>query len=166
MVVALTYLHIAILFIASTVFVAAAVNDVLSYRIPNYLCALLLALFPIYVATAPYPVDWIENIPVGLAVLAGGFLIFLKGFMGAGDIKLLAVASLWAGPQWIGSLLFVMAIVGGVEALVMVVALRLNLPKDRGCSSLVKAQIPYGFAIAAGGISVLGLMSLRVLLPG
>jgi len=162
--VALTSFHVAIIFIAGILFVAAAVNDALSYRIPNALCGLLFILFPIYVVTSPRSVDWRQNILVGGIVLTIGFAAFLGRLMGAGDIKLLSVASLWAGTHSIAILLIVTAFAGGVESLA-VAALRAALRKTRGRARPSKVQIPYGVAIATGGLAMLGSIVHPILLP-
>jgi prepilin peptidase CpaA len=164
MVVALTFFHVAIIFIAAAIFVAAAVNDVLSYRIPNYLCGLLFLLFPLYVATSPVSLDWHRNIVVAGLVLMVGFAAFSGGLMGAGDIKLLSVASLWAGPHLIAILLIVTAFAGGIESLA-VAALRAVLHKTIRSAHSSKVQIPYGVAIATGSLAILGLIIHPILLP-
>jgi prepilin peptidase CpaA len=159
---ALTSFHVVILFGAAIVFIAAAISDVRSYRIPNYLCALLLILFPAYAATAPYTIDWRQNIVVFGLVSVFGFAAFSGRWMGAGDVKLLSAASLWAGPHLIPALLVITAFVGGLESLAAVFALYLKRPKAEG---LMKAPIPYGLAIAVGGIATLGMMAQPLLLP-
>jgi prepilin peptidase CpaA len=160
----ITSFHLAILFIAAVVFIAAAVSDVRSYRIPNYYCGLLLLLFPVFAVTSPYPVDWIRNIAVFGIVSAIGFAAFSAHLMGAGDIKLLSVAGLWAGPHSLAVLLLVTAFVGGIESIVAAIALGLKLPKNDRMPRALKAQIPYGVAIATGGVAVLGLMARPILL--
>ena len=159
-----TVLHLATLFVAAALFAAAALSDVRSYRIPNHLCAALLLLFPVFAATAPYAVAWHQNIFVFSLVSAAGFAAFWRGLVGAGDVKLLSVASLWAGPQWIAVLLAVMALAGGVESFVVGVAAFLKRSKN-GCTlSFKKIKIPYGVAIATGGVTMLGLMAHPILL--
>jgi prepilin peptidase CpaA len=163
---ALTALHVAIIFIAAAIFVGAAVNDAYTYRIPNYLCALLLAMFPLFVATAPHSIDWQQNTAVfGLAIVAG-FALFLGKMTGAGDVKLLAVAALWAGPHLIAVLLIVTAFVGGLESMVMAAAVYLRHRRANKKPRLIQIQIPYGIAIATGGLTMLGIMAQPILLPG
>ncbi|MGL1199326.1 hypothetical protein ACSTK3_23440, partial [Vibrio parahaemolyticus] len=54
-------LHIAILFAAAMLLLAAAYNDAHKYKIPNLVCAALLVLFPLAVLTAPRTVEWDQN---------------------------------------------------------------------------------------------------------
>ncbi len=156
MITTLMFLHVAIVFFTAAVFVAAAVSDAHSFRIPNLYCFCILALYPLFVLTAPEPVEWEKNVLVFLGVLAIGAAAFWGKLMGAGDVKLLSVASLWAGLDMIAILLLVTAFVGGIEALVMM-AMRLRLPKTNGMR-LIKTEVPYGVAIAAGGVVTLGLI--------
>lgn len=164
MIAALTSFHLAVLFIASTFLVAAAVSDAVFFRIPNQLCFLLVLLFPVFVATAPRSVLWKENVVVSVIVFGIGFLAFLRGMVGAGDVKLLSAASLWAGPEVVAALFLVMAVVGGVQALVTVLALRYKTLKSEEGGFSLKTQIPYGVAIAAGGVVALWLLARPVLM--
>ena len=184
MALALTAFHVAIIVIAAAIFIAAAVNDVWSYRIPNYMCGLLLALFPFFVVTAPRAIDWHQNLAVFALVAASGFAMFLGNLAGAGDVKLLAVASLWAGPHLIAVLLVVTAIAGGLVSVVMAIAahMRNRMTADEngaggengrekegeeeGKAFFARIPIPYGVAIAVGGLAMLGMMARPILLPG
>jgi prepilin peptidase CpaA len=159
------FIPLFIVLIAAIIFVAAAVNDAQSYRIPNCLCVLLFLLFPAYALTSQYAVDWRQNVLVFVLVSLVGFAAFLGNFMGAGDIKLLSAASFWAGPHFIAVLLIVTAFAGGIEALVMMIALHRTLPKTNKIRRLAKAQIPYGIAIATGGLTMLWLIAPPILLP-
>lgn len=150
----LTAIHIATLLCAAAVFVAIAVSDVRSYRIPNVLCGALLALFPVFVLSAPQALHWQHNVIVFCFMSIAGVALFSAKLVGAGDIKLLAVASLWAGVALIPKLLLITAIAGGVESLVMVwIAMRTRQGEDAG--GWRKIKIPYGVAISAGGLAVL-----------
>jgi prepilin peptidase CpaA len=166
MALALTAFHVAIIVIAATIFVAAAVHDACSYRIPNYMCGLLLGMFPFYVVTSPYPIDWKQNLMIFGLVAISGFAMFLGKLVGAGDIKLLAVASLWAGPHLIAVLLVVTAIAGGCVSIGMALLVHCRQSKTDDKPQLTKVPIPYGVAIAAGGLTMLGMMAQPILLPG
>lgn len=159
-----TVLHLATLFVAAALFAAAAISDVRSYRIPNTLGAALVLLFPVFAATSPHPVAWPQNIAIFAVVSAVGFAAFWRGLVGAGDVKLLSAASLWAGPHFLAVLLFVMALAGGVESFVAAVAVFLKRSKNGGALAFRKVQIPYGVAIATGGVTMLGLMARPILL--
>ncbi len=152
--------HKGVLALAAALMIAAAYVDARCYRIPNLVSLVLLALFPAYVYTAPQEVVWGQHLAVFGFVLAAGFFLYAKKFIGAGDVKLLAVISLWAGPEFIGMLLVVTTVAGGLLA-VMTATLayfrHLQAKSDKKFS-VGKAPIPYGVAIAMGGLCTLMLM--------
>jgi prepilin peptidase CpaA len=165
MALAFTSFHVALLVIAASIFVAAAVSDACVYRIPNYMSALLLGLFPVFVITAPHIVNWHQHIMVFSLVALSGFAMFLSNLVGAGDIKLLSVASLWAGPHFIAVLLVVTAVTGGVVSIVMAILTHLRNRHKTDTQHLTKVPIPYGIAIASGGLATLAMMAQPILMP-
>lgn len=140
---------------------AAAASDVVSYKIPNAIVLAIVLLYPIFVLVTPGEVDW----PMGLAVFAGaiavGMVLSAIGKFGAGDAKLLAAVLLWAGPALSPLTVFIIAIVGGVIALVMMTPARFvvagafsSLGSQTLSNAFLAKTMPYGVAIAAGGLFV------------
>lgn len=162
----MTSLHVAVIFLAAILLIAAALNDAHKYKIPNIICAALLILFPIYVATAPRSIEWDQHLMVFGLMLISGFAMFLGNLAGAGDIKLMAVTGLWAGPHLIAVFLIMTAIAGGIVALTMAVLTYIRNNTRKQAVTLSKVPIPYGVAIAVGGLSTLYLLSQPLLLPG
>lgn len=80
------------------------------------------------------------------AVLAG---LFAMRAMGGGDVKLLTALALWIEPDWFLKLLIMMALLGGVLTIVMGVWHIMRRQRD-------KLAIPYGVAISAAGLWVIG----------
>ena len=85
---------------------------------------------------------------LGALVCAGPLLLaMLRGWMGAGDVKLMAIAGMVSGAAagWPFSLtvLLCVALAGGAQALAWILAARLR-GRERPRS------VPYGVAIAAG----------------
>lgn len=80
------------------------------------------------------------------AVLAG---LFAMRAMGGGDVKLLTALALWIEPDWFLKLLIMMALLGGVLTIVMGVWHIMRRQRDR-------LAIPYGVAISAAGLWVIG----------
>lgn len=164
--------HLSFLIAAAALMVAAAVNDARAFKIPNWIWLGLLILFPLYVLSASDEVMWVYHLGVFALVLAVGFALFAGHFAGAGDVKLLAAASLWAGPNFIGVLLVVTGLAGGVLALGYALnawirqRLQPSAATDGGDGSLMQAlskvPIPYGIAIAVGGIASFVMMVLPV----
>ncbi len=139
----------------------AAGSDLLRLRIPNWVVVTIAALYPIYVLSAAQPVAWQGALVVAGLVFAIGFALYSFRLLGGGDVKLLAAVALWAGPVQITSFMISTAIIGGLLAVVVTTPLRLLLPYmaaatrvDADVRQLVKLQIPYGVAIAAGGLIV------------
>jgi prepilin peptidase CpaA len=73
---------------------------------------------------------------------------FYAGMMGGGDVKLAAALSLWFSPASTLKFLVIMSVAGGFLTLILLVAHR-----ARGKEG--KPKIPYGVAIAVGGLAIL-----------
>jgi prepilin peptidase CpaA len=170
MLLTMTAFHIALLAGTAALLVAAAVNDALQYRIPNRICSAMLGFFPLFVLTAPYSIDWKQHVVVFFIILAAGFAMFMGHLAGAGDIKLLAVTGLWAGPHHLAVFLAGTAVAGGIVALGMALwTYTLNRSakfRRQPAVAVAKVPIPYGMAIAAGGLNILFRLSKPILFPG
>ena len=167
MALALTAFHIALIVIAAGLFVGAAVSDALSYRVPTYMCVLLLLLFPLFVGTAPHAFDWHQHLAVFGLVALSGYAMFLGNLASSGDVKLLSVAGLWAGPHLIAVLVIVTAIAAGFVSILMAILAHRRAPSiEEESVTLVKPPIPYGVAIAIGGLATLAMIAQPILLPG
>jgi prepilin peptidase CpaA len=143
----------------------AAFEDLRRLVIPNGLIFGLCLLWPIYVATAPMPSPAAAGGAAlcASAVLATGALLFARGLLGGGDVKLLAAATLWAGPGATPALLVLTGLLGGVLCLVLLTPLgalvaaawpRLRDPDGAALSGTGPAVVPYGVAIAAAALIV------------
>ena len=134
----------------AAVLVVAAVIDVRTFTISNRLNAAVALSAPLYwmsVALAPWPGMAIQ-LAAGLTVftlLAGAFF---AGMMGGGDVKLAAALALWFPPGVTVKFLVLMSIAGGVLTLGLLVWHRARRREGR-------PQIPYGVAIAFGGLAIL-----------
>ncbi|MAZ03547.1 MAG: hypothetical protein CMN56_10440 [Sneathiella sp.] len=151
----------------------AAIWDVFSRRIPNLLPLIIAAL---YLVQAGIAGDWAAlpwHLLCGAGVLVVGIVIFSFGWLGGGDVKLLAALALWAGPDQLFLLLLMTCLAGGALAIVYV--LPMILYRIPAMSALIdwffvtilkkpaphlqagKAlglQLPYGVAIAIAGFVV------------
>jgi prepilin peptidase CpaA len=105
----------------------------------------------------------------GLAIFAIGAFFFARGWMGGGDVKLLAAVSLWAGPSYLSIFAVVTGLSGAVLAAVMMSPLRRHMPMASAdaltMTGPAQEPMPYGVAIAAGGLFVLALYLPPLLLP-
>ena len=140
---------------------AAAISDVRKLTIPNLCCLGIVLCYPLFVLAAPQPVDWLGGLIVFGAVLVVGFLMFTSGRVGGGDAKLLAAASLWAGPGLLMEFVLITALAGGGIALLLYLRHRWSRSASLATLAVTEASpdfaqqpMPYGVAIFAGGVYV------------
>jgi len=130
--------------------VVAAVIDVRTFTISNRLNLAVALAAPLYWWSAHLPL-W-PDVGLQVAIAAGVFALlaaaFYAGMMGGGDVKLAAALALWFSPLSTLRFLIFMSIAGGLLTLVVVGLHRLR--KKSG-----KPQVPYGVAIAIGGLIIL-----------
>ncbi len=139
----------------------AAVSDLLTYTIANRVSVILLVAFlsAVGVLGAPWQM-LLSCLAAGLVVLLISFAMFVRGWIGGGDAKLLAAEALWLGLDHLLPFLFWTALLGGGLSIILL-AYRSILPPvwllgqtwamrlhDR------REGIPYGIAIAGAGLIV------------
>ena len=131
--------------------VAAAWFDIRSRTIPNGLnLAIALLAIPFWWATGLSA--WPDAaLHVGVAILVFGLFagLFALGWMGGGDVKLVAAVALWLPWQAVLLLLVLMSLAGGALTLVMVARRKL-------AGGQQEIEIPYGVAIAFGALWLIG----------
>lgn len=148
-----------VVFAAAMIF--AGIRDLTTMTIPNWLT---LGLALTFFAVAPIvgmPLAEVGlHASAGFALLLIGMALFAMGWIGGGDAKFVAAASLWIGWGEALPYLLVASIFGG--ALTMLVLFYRNMPlpaflfrvnwiarlHDR------KEGVPYGLALAAAGLIV------------
>ena len=126
---------------------AACWCDLKARTIPNLLnFAIALLAIPFWwsLGLALWPDVALQR---GVAALVFGLfaIAFAFGAMGGGDVKLVAAIALWLPPASVIALLFIMSVAGGALTLAMLI--RHKLARHGG-----KLEIPYGVAIAFGGL--------------
>jgi len=128
----------------------AAVIDVRTFTISNALTLAVALLAPFYWLSIALPL-W-PNAAIQLAVGASVFILlagaFYAGMMGGGDVKLAAALALWFSPAATVKFLVLMSIAGGVVTLAAMAIHRARQKAGR-------PKIPYGVAIAFGGLAIL-----------
>jgi len=141
----------------------AAVGDVLRYRIPNAIpIALALLYLPAALATGTGLEQIAWHLGAGLVVLLIGMALFFANLFGGADAKLLAACACWTGFALLPPFLIVMALAGGALAVVLLflrLILRRRKAQPDGPTWLARQiarpkAVPYGVAIAIGGIAV------------
>jgi prepilin peptidase CpaA len=134
----------------AVILVVAAVIDVRTFTISNRLNLTVALLAPVYwasVALSPWPDMAVQlaGAAIVFALLAGAFY---AGMMGGGDVKLAAALALWFSPPSTIKFLVLTSIAGGVLTLVVLAWHRARKREGR-------PEIPYGVAIAFGGLAIL-----------
>ncbi len=134
----------------AAILVWIAVVDVRTFTISDRINIAIALLAPVYWLSAGVPFWPDAAIRVGVAVLV--FFLFAGAFymnvMGGGDVKLAGALALWFTPLETLTLIVVMSIAGGLLTLVVLVAHRVRRKAGR-------PEVPYGVAIAVGGMWLL-----------
>lgn len=139
----------------------AGISDALSLTIPNKIS---LALIVGFIFLAPFSgltmAEIGSHVLVGFLILLVGFGLFAWGGIGGGDVKLLAAAGLWLGPDHALGFLALVTIFGGFLSLFCLHLRGTPLPSFlAGQRWLVNLQVgdvavPYGIAIGLAGLAV------------
>ena len=148
------------------VLVLAAAHDLMARTVPNGLAAVLAV---IAIASRAVTGGLGVGLLIGAVVFCLAALCWRRGWMGGGDVKLLAATAILVPPALVFSFLTAVALSGGVLALSYLLARRLVSPPpaERPHYLLARAlrverwrihrggPLPYACAIAAGGLLVL-----------
>jgi prepilin peptidase CpaA len=145
-----TYIHYGLLAGLAIALVFAAFTDIRSRQISNRLNLAIALTAPLFWWASGLPLWPGVAFQLGIALVAFAVFaaMFAGGLMGGGDVKLLTALALWIEPTHFLQLLIVMAFAGGVLTVVMGAVHFLRRQKER-------LAIPYGVAIAFGGLWVL-----------
>jgi prepilin peptidase CpaA len=140
----------------------AAWTDVAKFTIPNWIPAVMIM---IWAAAAPFlGLGWSGaglSLATFVIVLGLGMALWAPGWLGGGDVKLIAAGALWFG--WPNVLIFILfaAAAGGVLALALIALRRLAPALPLSAETLAKSALapgapaPYAVAIAAGALLTL-----------
>ena len=157
-------LHAIALTAFAVVMAAAAFEDFRRLIIPNLLPIMLCVLWPIYFAAAPSLAGGLAALGCAVAVFLVGAVLFARGFLGGGDVKLLAAATLWAGPADTPALLVLTGVLGGALALFLLMPFGAQLvaagrtlltPSSASSAEHPAMAVPYGVAIAGAALIVI-----------
>lgn len=155
-----TLLHPAVLAFFPLLMALSASTDLLTFTIPNRICASLALGYLIAAMTLGVAVqDILFNLSCALSVLAIAFAMFSLGWIGGGDAKLAAATALWMGWSLILDYGATAAIYGGVLTLALLSARMAPLPAALERHAWIerlhnlKTGVPYGIALAAAGLA-------------
>jgi prepilin peptidase CpaA len=135
----------------------AACEDFRRLVIPNAIVLGLCGLWPLYLAVSPNfdLAGAVGAAGCAAAVFVAGALLFSRGLVGGGDVKLLAAATLWAGPAMTPALLIATAVLGGLLSLAVLSSTALRgVLTPAAATVATSAPVPYGAAIAAAAVIV------------
>ncbi|HVY33549.1 MAG TPA: prepilin peptidase [Caulobacteraceae bacterium] len=156
------------LLIFPALMVWAALEDVTTFTISNRLNAVLVVAFCLAAPLSGAPIGLIGlNLAVGAAGLLIGMGLFALGWIGGGDAKLLAAASLWLGWPALTTFLLATTLAGGALA-ILLLGLRAQLVRNHTPAlagwmerlTTPGAPAPYGVAIACGALFAFPICSL------
>ena len=141
--------------------VYAGLNDLTTMRIRNGLVLGLLAAYAILAPLAGFAdgeMAWSVAIAAGILVVC--FVFFAFGWMGGGDVKLLAVTALWLGPDHTPAFLVYTALFGGALTLAVLRLRLVGLPEFLGNRPWIarlqsdQSGVPYGVAVTLAALVV------------
>jgi prepilin peptidase CpaA len=143
--------------------VVAALKDLVSYTIPNWISlALALAFTPAAFSAGLRMLDIGVCVLIGLIMLMVAITMFALRWLGGGDAKLLAAVAPWLGLSGLPAFLMFTALAGGALALLLI-ALRsawvrpfaIGGPPWFDRLAQPGGATPYGVAIAVGALAAL-----------
>jgi prepilin peptidase CpaA len=152
------------LIVLAGLLIAAAWQDMRTLHIGNGLSIAIAALFVgwaiIGLIAGSYTLQALGlSIACGAGLFAVGVAAFAIGILGGGDVKLLAAVGLFAGPAGILDLLLVTALAGGLLGVAVLAGAPIGPVPTPGEAAL-RRRLPYGPAIAAGGLWVASRLAI------
>jgi len=146
---------------------AAAVSDLMTYKIPNVITGgliLLFVAFLIVLALGGHAMswsDWSPHLLAGFIGLLAGMGLFALGWIGGGDAKFFAAALLWLGWDALFGYAIVASLLGGVLTVGLITLRKIPQPafliRQAWFARLAdqKAGVPYGIALALAALLIL-----------
>ena len=129
---------------------AAAICDVRRFEIPDELSIALVVLAVLHGLLTP-GFGWLSHVAAPAIVFAVGLLLFARGMMGGGDIKLLTAIAAWTGLGGLLPFLVGVSLSGGALALGLLLVRRAYAGRAPRLRVLrPDAPIPYAVAILGG----------------
>ncbi len=145
------YFHYGLLIALAIALLVAAFTDIRRRQIDNWLNAGIALSAPLFWWSSGLSLWPDVAMQLGVALAAFAILagMFALRMMGGGDVKLLTALALWIKPEWFLELIILMALLGGLLTIVMGAWHVMRRQRDR-------LAIPYGVAISAAGLWVIG----------
>lgn len=127
------------------------ITDLIRFTIPNTAVTAIFVLWVVWVITAA-EASTFHALGIGIAIFAVGAVLFHYGQMGGGDVKLMTVLGIWAGPEEIFIFLIHVSLAGGLLTMAYVFHGRVIAPALGTIPTATeKRMVPYGVAVSAAG---------------
>lgn len=134
----------------------AALADVRRFEIPDEWSIAVVLLFAGF-AVVEWPLaGWWLHLAAGAAMFAVGVVLFARGWLGGGDVKLLAACAVWTGFDGLPWLIAGTTLCGALLAVVLLVARRFAGSRAVYPGLQADGPLPYAAAIL-GGASVFAI---------
>jgi prepilin peptidase CpaA len=139
----------------------AIVSDFTRLRIANWIPATLVGLFLVYAVLRLNLSAFKAHLMLAGMVFVFGFVSFIAGWIGGGDVKLLTALTLWAGPSHGPDLLIMTTLGGGVMAFALLLLrnseqarmlMPVAAPFRRIRSFAERGVCPYGLAMGLAAL--------------
>lgn len=133
-------------------------SDVRVLRIPNRVPSLLLVAFiPAAVAKGFTLEDWVDHTVIAVILFGVGAAMFTFGLLAGGAAKLVPAVGLWIDVADLPRFIEIVTVAGGLLGLAALLArLTYLVPwsavRQWGDRVVASGTVPYGLAIAAGGL--------------
>jgi prepilin peptidase CpaA len=154
----MTALSTLILMIFPVSMAFAAANDLFTMKIPNRISIALIGGFVAIALVTRMPLETFGiHVACAFCVLALTFVLFSMSLLGGGDAKLMAAGALWMGGAHIAEFLIFVTLYGGALCMIILAYRRMipvtaSFPPWAQRLHIAGGPIPYGIAIAAGGL--------------
>ncbi len=142
--------------------VYACFSDLFTMTISNRLCLAVAASFPLLAIIVGLPAEMVMwHMLAGVSVLFVAFALFAFGWIGGGDAKFFAAATIWLGFGQMWEYLALSSILGGGLTLAILAIRRHPLPAPLvrlpWVNKLhdVKTGVPYGIALGLAAVMLL-----------
>jgi prepilin peptidase CpaA len=139
----------------------SAASDICTYEIPNAASIIILGGFVCFSFCGPTQA-LLYQVLIGAGLFIGGALLFVRGLLGGGDVKLLAATSLWCSPHLLAPFAIVVGGAGAALAALMLTPARRFMPPApqeavaaAGSCEGLRQPMPFGVAISLGGLWLL-----------
>ena len=153
-------MQLIVLVLGMCIFAVVAYGDIRTRRIPNEMIVAILALAAFRIAMDGDPRAGLFTLAASAGLFVSTFLLFWRGLLGGGDVKLIGATALLVGYHNFFEFLFVMSVSGALIAVAVLARNRLGgrqatAPATEDQEISARLTVPYGVAIAAAGMVVL-----------